>query len=93
MSDPAPSQPASVQQELATAQRDRARDQGRFNMYGMRIDPRTQEPDRANPGNGDHARRFGAGGDLSTYANRSHEGERELLPDRGSDAPAHKSIP
>ena len=79
---------------LDSEQQDRARDQGHFTMYGMRVDtPASKEPEGENPGNGDHARRFGAGGDLSTYANRSPETDHAPRSNTGSDAPAHKSAP
>ncbi len=79
---------------LDSEQRDRARDQGHFTMYGMRVDAREHKgPESENPGNGDNARRFASGGDLSTYANRSPEAEQAPGRDTGSDAPAHKPIP
>lgn len=85
---------STLDQQLADAERDRARDQGHFNQYGMRADPRRNPVDRANPGTGDHARRFGAGGDLTSYANRT-EDEAPVSPlrDESSDAPAHPSVP
>ncbi len=98
-SPPAPSAspiPEEVQDLLASEQRDRARDKGSFNQYGMRDDPRDAEmPDRANPGTGDHARRFGAGGDMASYANRADPEGPGHPPehDASSDAPAHKPGP
>lgn len=81
----------SLEQQLSTSERDRARDQGRFTQYGMRIDARPPGPDHANPGTGDHARRFGAGGDPASYANRP--GGQDVPSDVGSDAPAHPGTP
>lgn len=61
----------SMAEKLAQAQRERAKDRGRFNQYGMRDDPRGGDAvDGENPGNGENPRRFGAGGDVSSYANR-----------------------
>jgi len=92
-STPPTSGPDDVQDLLASEQRDRARDRGHYNQYGMRDDARkTEEPGRLNPGNGDHPRRFGSGGDLSTYANRAGDSETPER-DASSDAPAHKPGP
>ena len=93
---PAPARQDPVAQLLAAEQRDRARDRGRFNQYGMRDDPRDpQESDRENPGNGDRARRFGSGGDPSSYANRVPDTKEPAVPDQdaSSDSPAHKPGP
>ncbi len=91
--NPSDPQPADLDLQLEADQRDRARDRGHFNQYGLRIDSRPPEGDRANPGTGDHARRFGAGGDPASYSNRG--GEQEPLPnlERSSDAPASKAAP
>ncbi|GKT00422.1 hypothetical protein AVKW3434_13555 [Acidovorax sp. SUPP3434] len=57
-----------------TPEQDRQRDQGHFNLYGMRDDARGRgEVDGENPGDGEGPRRFGASGDESTYANRAPE--------------------
>ncbi|SDM29008.1 hypothetical protein SAMN05428957_10429 [Oryzisolibacter propanilivorax] len=87
-------EPSRLDQQLADAERDRARDHGHFNQYGMRADPRRDPVDHANPGTGDHARRFGAGGDPASYANRAGD-EQPVPPLRSdaSDAPAHPSAP
>ena len=63
---------APLPERLAADQKQRARDRGHFNNYGMREDP-TDEPivDGENAADGGQARRFGAGGDESTYANRA----------------------
>ncbi|AVP58786.1 hypothetical protein C7H73_14670 [Pulveribacter suum] len=85
-----------MQALLDAEQRDRARDRGHFTQYGMRIDPRdAQESARANPGTGDRPRRFGAGGDPATYANRADllAQPQTAVRDDSSDAPAHPSIP
>ena len=60
---------------------DRAADEGHFNQYGMRDDPRgvlTSHPE--NPGTGAGARRFGQGGDASTYENRDMDAKRTEEP-------------
>lgn len=83
-----------LDRQLASDQQDRARDRGRFTMYGMRVDARDSHgPDTENPGNGDHARRFGAGGDLSSYANRAPQAAQAPVRAKGSDAPAHTPVP
>ncbi|WCM90096.1 hypothetical protein [Acidovorax sp. NCPPB 3576] len=57
-----------------TPEQDRQRDQGHFNLYGMRDDSRgSSEVDGENRGDGASARRFGASGDESSYANRAPE--------------------
>ncbi|MDA8443789.1 hypothetical protein [Paracidovorax valerianellae] len=57
-----------------TPEQDRQRDQGHFNIYGMRNDPRDSGVvDGENRGDGGSARRFGSSGDESTYANRAPE--------------------
>ena len=62
----------SVAEKLVAAQRERARDRGHFSQYGMRDDPRGGGAvEGENPGNGENARRFGAGGDVSSYGNRA----------------------
>ena len=89
-----PLTPPSLDERLAAAERARMRDRGHFNQYGLRIDSRPDEADRANPGTGAHARRYGAGGDLSTYANRAHGVQTQQLPDEASsDAPASRAAP
>ena len=60
---------------------DRAADDGHFNQYGMRDDPRgvlTSHPE--NPGTGEGPRRFGQGGDVSTYENRDLDAKRTDEP-------------
>ncbi|GKT24730.1 hypothetical protein [Acidovorax sp. SUPP3334] len=57
-----------------TPERDRQRDQGHFKLYGMRDDSRgSGVVDGENQGDGGSARRFGSGGDESSYANRAAE--------------------
>lgn len=68
------------------ASNERTRDRGHFNQYGMRDDARTEPVgDRENAADGLSSQRFGAGGDLSTYANRVASGAAGELP---SPAPA-----
>lgn len=88
-----PLTPDPLQQRLNQEQRDRARDLGHYNQYGLRSDPRAENVDRANPGTGDHARRFGASGDPATYANRAEEPQSPPLHDTASDAPADHGAP
>ena len=78
---------------LDRAAQDRPRDRGRFTQYGLRTDPRPEPGDRSNPGTGDHARRFGASGDLASYANRPAEADAPQVHDQASDAPAHPGAP
>ncbi|WP_158702849.1 hypothetical protein [Melaminivora suipulveris] len=85
--------PESVERQLASAERDRERDRGHFNQYGLRSDPRPQDVDRANPGTGDNARRFGASGDPATYVNRADEPQPPPLRGPSSDAPANRGAP
>lgn len=52
-------------------QTDRVADDGHFNQYGMRADPRELPTSNSeNPGTGEGPRRFGGGGDSQTYENR-----------------------
>lgn len=63
------------------AETDREADEGHFNQYGMRSDPRevlTSHPE--NPGTGEGARRFGWGGDPATYENRDVDAKRTEDP-------------
>lgn len=81
-------------ERLASDERDRARDQGHFTQYGMRIDSRPEPAlEHGNPGTGDHARRFGASGDLATYANREGDDAAAPLPGSSSDAPSNRGAP
>lgn len=88
-----PELPPAVKEQLQAAEMDRQRDRGHYNQYGMRDDTRAERGDHANPGTGDHARRFGASGDLSTYANRDGGQEDTVLQDTSSDAPASDAAP
>lgn len=64
-----------------TPEQDRQRDQGHFNLYGMRDDSRgSSEVDGENRGDGASARRFGARGDESSYANRAPENPLCMRP-------------
>lgn len=60
---------------------DRAADDGHFNQYGMRTDPRkVTMSNPENPGTGDGPRRFGGGGDPATYENRDAAAKRTEDP-------------
>ncbi|SFE10617.1 hypothetical protein [Paracidovorax konjaci] len=72
-----------MKSDKVSTEQDRQRDTGHFDQYGMRNDPRdTATPAGGeNPATGDGGRRFGAGGDESSYGNR----ERHRTGDQHSD--------
>ena len=76
---------APLPERLAVDQKQRARDRGHFNNYGMRDDS-TDEPivDGENAADGGQARRFGAGSDEST--NRHGRFQEAGQPSAGEPA-------
>ncbi len=75
--------PDPVAEGTLADERERRRDTGHYDQYGMRDDPRpTATPAGAeNLATGEGARRFGASGDESSYGNR----ERQRPGDQHSD--------
>lgn len=75
--------PDPVADNIVADERERRRDTGHYDQYGMRDDTRSAAtpPGAENLATGEGGRRFGGSGDESTYGNR----ERQRPGDRHSD--------